>query len=224
MNKKKIEEFVIPVLNYVGLIGAIIMVFAYIATIIVLIIGFETKTEVFNTLLFALINAAIGLIIMVLLKIQGIAFAKNLDCNVPILTQYYNTKTKDKKLHSIKFYWLTSTIKDILIKAIGIIFSTIAIINLVIQGSNDWTLMLLALVNLLMFICFGFLALVNAYDYFNEKHIPYIINELDKMKQEEDKLEYELETIYESVNKFLEQNKSIDKPITDIPDISSQKL
>ena len=53
-----------------------------------------------------------------------------------------------------------------------------------IQGSNDWNLLLLAMVNLIMFICFGFLALVNAYEFFNNKFIPYMKEKIDETKTE----------------------------------------
>ena len=35
-----------------------------------------------------------------------------------------------------------------------------------------------------MFICFGFLSLVNAYDFFNQRHVPYMIDQLEKAKEE----------------------------------------
>jgi hypothetical protein len=49
---------------------------------------------------------------------------------------------------------------------------------LVIQGSNDYNLLFLAVVNLLMFVCFGFISLVNAYDFYNNKHVPYMKEQL----------------------------------------------
>lgn len=36
-----------------------------------------------------------------------------------------------------------------------------------------------------MFICFGFLSLVNAYDFFNQRHVPYMIDQLEKANEEE---------------------------------------
>ena len=167
------EKRIQPILQYVGVIGAILMSIMYIITVVILIIGFKAQS-IQNTIVFAIINAIVGLIIMQFLKIQGISFAKNLPENIEIVKQYYNTKTKDKKIQSIKYYWTSSLIKDFISKGLSIAFTTAGIIYIVIVGSNDYTLLLLALVNLILFICFGLLALNNAYEFYNNKHVPYM--------------------------------------------------
>ena len=167
------EKRIQPILQYVGVIGAILMSIMYIITVVILIIGFKAQS-IQNTIVFAIINAIVGLIIMQFLKIQGISFAKNLPENIEIVKQYYNTKTKDKKIQSIKYYWTSSLIKDFISKGLSIAFTTAGIIYIVIVGSNDYTLLLLALANLILFICFGLLALNNAYEFYNNKHVPYM--------------------------------------------------
>ena len=166
ISKSKFEEKILPVLNYVGIIGAVIMSIAYIISVFVLIRGFKVE-QLLQTTIFACVNAATGFIIMQFLKVQGVSFAKMLPENQEIIKKYYKTKTKDKKLHSIAYFWTTTVIKDILVKCATLGATTIGIIYIVIQGSNDYNLLLLAVVNLLMFICFGFISLVNAYDFFN---------------------------------------------------------
>ena len=167
------EKRIQPILQYVGVIGAILMSIMYIIMVVILIIGFKAQS-IQNTIVFAIINAIVGLMIMQFLKIQGISFAKNLPENIEIIKQYYNTKTKDKKIQSIKYYWISSLIKDFISKGLSIAFTTAGIIYIVIVGSNDYTLLLLALVNLILFICFGLLALSNAYEFYNNKHVPYM--------------------------------------------------
>ena len=167
------EKRIQPILQYVGVIGAILMSIMYIIMVVILIIGFKAQS-IQNTLVFAIINAIVGLMIMQFLKIQGISFAKNLPENIEIIKQYYNTKTKDKKIQSIKYYWISSLIKDFISKGLSVAFTTAGIIYIVIVGSNDYTLLLLALVNLILFICFGLLALNNAYEFYNNKHVPYM--------------------------------------------------
>ena len=171
--KSFFEKKIQPILQYVGAIGASLMSIMYIITVVILIIGFKAQS-IQNTLVFAIINAIVGLIIMQFLKIQGISFAKNLPENIEIVKQYYNTKTKDKKIQSIKYYWISSLIKDFISKGLSVAFTTAGIIYIVIVGSNDYTLLLLALVNLILFICFGLLALNNAYEFYNNKHVPYM--------------------------------------------------
>lgn len=181
MDRKSLFESKIkPMLQYVGVVGATLMSIMYIVCVVVLIIGFQAHS-IQNTIIFAVINAIVGIIIMQFLKIQGISFAKSIPENVEIIKQYYNTKTKDKKIHSINYYWTVSVIRDIIFKGISIACTTAGIIYIVIVGTNDFNLLLLALVNLILFICFGLLALNNAYEFYNNKHVPYM-QEMIKQK------------------------------------------
>ena len=167
------QEKLINVLKYIGIIGATICSVAYIFVVIVLIQGFKVETTT-QTVIFAVVNAIVGFIIMQFLKVQGEQFAKNKPENKKVIDEYYNSKTKDKKLHSMRYYWVTSIIKDIFTKVLTVFASTFGIIYIVVIGSNDWNLLMLAFVNLLLFICFGLLALNNAYEFFNNKHVPYM--------------------------------------------------
>ena len=183
MNKNTFETKIKPVLSYVGAIGAGLMCIAYVIVVFVLIRGFKA-TVIFNTLLFATVNAIVGFIILQFLKVQGISFAKLIPENDEIIKEYYSTKTKDKKPHSMQFYWATSVVKDIVTKCLSVAITSAGLIYIIIQGSNDWNLLLLAIVNLIMFICFGFLSLVNAYEFFNNKFIPYMKEKIDETKTE----------------------------------------
>ena len=173
MNNSLFEKKIKPVLQYIGVIGASLMSIMYIVVVFILIIGFKAQS-IQNTVIFAIVNALVGLIIMQFLKIQGISFAKSLPENEKIINEYYKTKTKDKKIHSIKYYWTMSLIKDIIGKGVSIMLTTTGLIYIVVVGSNDYNLLLLALVNLVLFICFGLLALNNAYEFYNNRHIPYM--------------------------------------------------
>lgn len=184
MNKNTFETKIKPILSYVGAIGAGFMSVAYIIVVFVLIEGFQA-TVIFNTLLFAAVNAIVGFIIMQFLRVQGVSFAKLLPENEELIKEYYSTKTKDKKPHSMQFYWTTSIAKDIFTKCLGVAITSAGLIYIVIQGSNDWNLLLLAVVNLIMFICFGFLALTNAYEFFNNKFVPYMKEKIDETKIKE---------------------------------------
>lgn len=102
-----------------------------------------------------------------------------------MIKDYYSNKTKDKKNHSLGFFWTTSVIKDVLTKGLSVAGSTMGLIYIVIVGSNDWSLMMMAIVNLLLFICFGLLALNKGYDYYNNTYVAYMkekINEVSKDK------------------------------------------
>lgn len=183
MNNEVFENKVKPVLTYIGIIGASFTSVAYIILMFVLIRGFEYQ-QTTQTIVFALINAAVGLIIANFLKYQGISFAKELDENKEIVKEYYAAKTKDKKNHSLGFFWTVSLIKDILIKGLSVAFVTCGLIYIVIVGSNDWNLLLLALANLILFICFGLLSLNKAYEYYNNIYVNYM---KEQIKNKENK-------------------------------------
>lgn len=177
------ENKIKPMLTYVGTIGAVLTVIAYIILVVVLIFGFKAQS-ITQTIVFAIANGVAGVVIMQFLKIQGISFAKSIEANKDILTEYYNTQTKDKKSKSIKYFWITSVIKDVVLKAISIIVLTTCVIYIVIEGSQNYILLAMALVNILMFLCFGLLSLTSAYDFFNNEHIPYIKERLREYYEE----------------------------------------
>lgn len=172
------EKRLINILKYVGIIGATICSVAYIVVVLVLIQGFKVESNT-QTITFALVNAVVGFIILTFLKIQGESFAKSLPENKAISDAYYESETRDKKYHSMKYFWITSTIKDILTKVLGVFASTFGIIYIVIVGSNDWNLLLLALVNLLLFISFGLLGLEKSYEFYNTRMVPYMQHQLE---------------------------------------------
>lgn len=178
------EKRIKPALLYIGSIGAALTSVAYVALVCILIFGFLAHSAT-QTLVFAIINAIIGLIIMQFLKVQGQDFAKSIPSNKVILDEYYRTRTKDKKLHSIKYFWVKTIITDLITKGISIAFTTIGIIYIVITGSQDYTLLILAFVNLVMFFCFGLLSLSKAYDFFNNEHMAYVQEQLRLYKEQE---------------------------------------
>lgn len=175
--KTLFEGKILPVLSYVGAIGAGIMCIAYIVMVFVLINGFKAE-RVQQITIFALVNAGVGFIILQFLKVQGVSFAKMIPENEVVLKLYYQSKTKDKKNHSLTYFWVTSVIRDVITKCLMLAATTMGIIYIVIQGSNDYNLILLAFVNLLMFICFGFLGLVKAFENFNQSYIPFVKEKL----------------------------------------------
>ena len=207
IEKTTLEKKILPILNYVGIIGACIMVVAYIIAVFVMIKGFKAE-ELLQMTTFAVVNAATGFVIMQFLKVQGVSFAKMLPENQEIIQRYYKTKTKDKKVHSIKFFWTTSVIKDIIVKCATLAATTVGLIYIVIQGSNDYNLLFLAIVNLLMFVCFGFISLVNAYDFFNNNHVPYMVEQLTKANEETKETKQDSGELQPEASRVEEQNQT----------------
>lgn len=204
IRKSVFENKIKPLLQYVGTIGAVLMCVAYIVVVFVLVVGFKVK-NIEQSIVFALVNAVVGIIIMQFLKIQGIDFAKSLPENQEILSKYY-TKRKKTKSYSINHYWVTSVIKDVIMKGLSIAITSAGLIYIVIEGSSDYNLLLLAIVNLIMFICFGFLSMTNAYDFYNEKHIPFIKDKLIEIENKKKEAENGIRDSKEWSNSSVEES------------------
>lgn len=173
------------ILTYVGLIGACLMSIGYILVIVVLIKGFDEHLALRQNLIFSAVTAAIGLVIMTFLKVQGQSWASCIEENKKILDEYNSPKVKNKKLHGLTYFWVTSSIRDVLFKVCSVAATTVGVIYIVIAGSNDWKLLLLGLFNLLLFICFGMLACAKSYNYYNDVYIPYLRSKIYEAKTQD---------------------------------------
>lgn len=175
------ERKIKPVLIYVGFIGAFICSIAYILAVLVLVRGLSLQRNLRQVIVFSIVNAIMGFAIMQFLKIQGESFAKNSPKNKKITDEFVRSKSNKKKKHSRAWFWITSVIGDLLSKVATFCIAMFCVIYVVIEGMGDYSLLGLAAVNLLMFISFGLISLVKAYDFYNHSYIPYI---LDKQKEE----------------------------------------
>lgn len=183
MAETNFDKKIKPIFAYVGTIGAVMATIAYIIIVFIMVFGIAVSHSFSQTIIFAVINAAIGLITMQFLKIQGIDLAKRLNKNKDILEQYNKDRAKEKKLHGLGWFWTITVIKDIIIKCVTLAATTLGIIYIVISASQDYTLLLLALVNIIMFACFGLLSLVKAYDFFNDEYIPFITEQINERNE-----------------------------------------
>ena len=108
---KNFESKIKPILLYVGAIGAVAMGIGYIILMFVLVLGFDARAELTQTIVFAIINAIVGFIIMQFLKVQGISFAKELPENKTTLDRYATARPKKNKTHSLKWFWIKTILK-----------------------------------------------------------------------------------------------------------------
>lgn len=199
--KNTFEEKIKPFLIYVGAIGAIFSGIMYILATIVLIMGFQAKTFT-QAIVFAIVSAVLGLIIMFFLRYQGLSFAKAIPENQEVLT-LYNTKQTKTKYHTLKYFWIKNTLIDLLIKGCTVTLSTAGIIYIVIEGSQDFKLILLAIANLILFACLGLIALANAYDFYNEQWVPYMKEQIElRNKPPEPEIQPRIDFIMESEVEF----------------------
>lgn len=175
------------ILLYTGSIGASISALAYIIITVVLVLGFETQMEMDKQILFSIIGAVDGLLITLMLRSQGIALAKNEEESKKVMAEYYqaiNKTKKSKKLHTITYYYVKDFIIDIFTKAGIIALTTSLMLYIFMDGSGDYGLIGLAISNILMFACFGIIALSKFYSLYLEQHIPVIKERIIRIKDE----------------------------------------
>lgn len=200
MKQEVFENKIKPALLWMGTIVACVMAVAYIVIVFVLIEGFKAST-LLNTTLFSIVTAVIGFCIMQMLKIQGQSFAANLDENIKISKQYYGTKTKDKKSHSMTYYWIKSGLMDVLTRCLTLGLMSVGMIYIIIEGTKDYSLLFLAGVNLLMFAGFGLIGLVKTYDFYNDSFVPYMLEKIEEARELEEEAKRLMELAKEESNK-----------------------
>lgn len=180
----KIKNFLI----YTGLFASIISAIAYLIVTYVLVVGFSTQLELQKQILFAVLGASTGLMITFFLRSQGVAFAKREDESKKIMAEYYeaiNKKKTVKQLHTITYFMIWSTIKDIFSKGLSIALTTSFLMYIFMEGNGNFALFGLAVANIFMFAGFGMMALSKAYDKYLDEHIPVIKAITEKLKQEQ---------------------------------------
>lgn len=180
---KKVKDLLI----YTGIAGALISAIAYIIITYTIIVGFTTAIDMQKQILFAVLGSLTGLMITFFLRNQGITFAEKEEESIKTMTEYHhliNKTKKKKKLHTIKYFMVVSTIQDIFYKGLTIAGSTYMIMFIFMEGNGDWSLFRLALSNIFMFAGFGLVALSKAYDHYVDQHIPVIKELIERIKEE----------------------------------------
>ena len=175
-------------LIYTGAVGSLISAIAYLVVTYVIVVGFDSTVDQEKQILFAALGALVGLMITFTLRTQGITFAQKETSSQIVMDEYYlliNKKKTLKQLHTIKYFVIVSTIKDIITKGISIGISTWFIMYIFMEGNGDFSLFALTISNILMFAGFGLVALSKAYDKYMDEHIPVIKTIIERLKIDE---------------------------------------
>ena len=178
----KVKKF----LEYTGIAGSMISALAYIIATLVIVWGFETRLEMEKQILFSLLGAFTGLMITFFLRGQGVIFAKKEEDAQKVMKEYYqkiNKKKTIRQLHTIKHYIIVQTFLDVIFKGVTVALSTYFLLYIFMEGNGDMSLVFLAIANILMFSCFGLVALSKAYDKYQDEHIPAIREIILKLDQ-----------------------------------------
>lgn len=160
-------------LNNIGIIGAILAAVANIIFVIIFVVGIDMKQEFKASAIFAVVNALIGILINVLLRYQGQKYAEIENEN--LCNKFYRKKVKEsKKFVSMTTWNIISTIKDFIIKGFTTAFSICGIVYISIEGSKNPIQILITLVTLVLFACFGLISMNSAYYRFYNVQVPYM--------------------------------------------------
>lgn len=170
------------ILNNIGIIGSIIAGIADIVIVIIFVVGVEFKQDITSTVIFSVINTLIGLLINVLLRYQGQKYAEIE--NEEICNKYYKKKVKYcKKFVSMREWQVLSFIKDVFVKG-GISSFTIAgTIYISIEGSKNPVQILITIVTLFLFACFGLMNMNSSYCRFYNIQLPYMEFKIKEMEE-----------------------------------------
>lgn len=165
-------------------IGAALTAVFYLLAIIIMVVGIENTLGQEKQLLYSLIGAVTGMIIMYLLREQGISLAANQLESKKIMSDYHRALNKTKNLKQLKtigYYRVLWLIKDVFTKGLTVMASTLGIIYIFIEGNGDLGLILLATANLFLFTTFGIIGLSKAYDKYINEHLPAILERTQKL-------------------------------------------
>lgn len=175
---------ILAILDLVSIIGAIVTSIAYIIFMAILVMGIEVKMHQDQLLLVSIVGAVSGLGITWMLKGQGVVWASKEPESIKVMQEYRrvnNKMSKNKKLHTIRFHLISSGIIDIFTKLLTVGASTYLAIMIFMEGNGDFSLIGLAIVNVLMFLSFGILALSKSYSYYINEHIPAIVEKTQRL-------------------------------------------
>lgn len=169
----KSHEILLKLLNNIGIVGSILAAIADIIFVVIFVVGVKVDISMKSTIIFAVINALIGVLINILLRYQGQKYAEME--NVELCEKFHRKKIKEKKKYLSMELWQTVKLfEDIIIKGGTTTFSICGIVYISIEGSKNPIQILITLVSLILFACFGLINMNSSYSRFYNVQIPYM--------------------------------------------------
>lgn len=179
--QKKSHEALLKLLNNIGVIGAILAAVADLIFVIIMVVGVHIEAQLSAIMIYAVVNAVIGLLINFLLRYQGQKYAEIE--NAALCKRYYNKQVKEKKYLSIGAWTALKTVQDIVVKGCTTAFSIFGIVYISITGSKNPIQILITIATLILFACFGLMAMNSAYMRFYNVQIPFMEKELQEREK-----------------------------------------
>lgn len=193
--QKKSHEVLLKLLNNIGIVGAVLAAIADVVFVLIMVFGIHIEVQLNAIIIFAVVNALIGLLINVLLRYQGQKYAEIE--NEELCKKYYNKRIKEVKYMSMGKWMALKTVQDVLIKGGTTSFSIFGLIYISITGSNNPMQLLMTLMTLILFTCFGLISMNAAYTRFYNVQVPYMELKLNERNEKQ----AELNKIPEGENK-----------------------
>ena len=181
-------------LNNIGVVGAILAAITDIIFVIVAVLGVEIYMGPFGMVLYSTVNALIGVLISGLLRYQGHHWAEIE--NAELCKKYYNKAIREKKHMAMGRWMILKSIQDILVKGVTTAFCLFGTTYLVIEGSKNPIQILITIGTLVLFSCFGLIAMNSAYQRFYNIQIPLMklkIGEMQDTSKEQNKIDEEIQ-------------------------------
>lgn len=172
----------LKLLNNIGIVGAILAAIADLAFVIIMVLGVQINAKLSSIIIFSVVNALVGIMINILLRYQGKKYAE-LE-NTDLCNKFYNKQVREKKYLSIGWWMALSSLKDILVKGVTTSFSIFGMIYLSIEGSKNPIQILMTIATLIMFACFGLIAMNGAYERFYNVQIPFMEMKIKEKEKE----------------------------------------
>lgn len=177
----KSHEALLKLLNNIGIVGAALAAVADIIFVIIMVVGVNVQADIKSIIIFAVVNALVGLMINILLRYQGQKYAEVE--NKELCEKYYNKRARERKYLSMAKWTTIQAVKDFIIKGCTTAFSIFGVIYITINGSKNPIQLLLTLATLVLFVCFGLISMNSSYSRFYNIEIPHMKLEIEKREK-----------------------------------------
>jgi len=184
-NKKGYEKWK-DFLTYTGIAMAVVSAIVYLIVVFILINGFEVDYSKEEIISFLLLGAATGIMINISMRIQGLDLARLTTKAKEVQTKLNDltAKSKETKLRPLWVMHLVNTFRDILIKGGTITLTMYFAISISYKGLGEQKYMLLAFANVFLYFGLSLITMNKSYDYYIDKHIPYMEKQIFKLEEE----------------------------------------
>lgn len=181
--QSKSHEVLLKLLNNIGVVGSIFLSVADIILVVIFTIGIKIDIDLATNVVFASLNAFIGVVMNVLLRYQGQKYAEIE--NKSLCELFYGVRIKTIKYVSMKTWQIRGAITDFLVKGGSSAFFIFGAIYISIEGSHNPIQILISLATLALFACFGLMNMNSAYERFYNVQVPYMKNYIKEKGEKE---------------------------------------